>query len=431
MRAYEKMKLMDIQSITARQILDSRGNPTVEADVTLESGAFGRAAVPSGASTGSHEACELRDGDTHDFNGQSVHGAVTAVNGEIRQALVGKPADDQFQLDRIMIELDGTPSKSRLGANAILAVSLAIARAAAAERKLPLFRHLNDIAGRPKMSIPMPMMNIVNGGKHALGGADIQEGMIIPVGAKTIGDAVRMGAEIFHKLKKHLTSEGLSTQVGDEGGFAVAVTENARVLELLMLATEQAGYKPGLDVKFALDVASAELYKDNAYHLARENKSLSASEMVSWYAELVQQYPALVSIEDGLGEDDWDNWSKLTEHLNGIQLVGDDLLVTNLERLNKAIELKAGNAILIKLNQIGTLTETIAVINRARAAGFNTVISHRSGETEDVFIAHLAVGTGAGQIKTGSLSRSDRVAKYNELMRISEQEPQLLLSRPF
>lgn len=421
---------MNIQSITARQILDSRGNPTVEADVTLESGAFGRAAVPSGASTGSHEACELRDGNAHDFNGLSVHKAVAAVNGEIRAALIGKPADDQFQLDRIMIALDGTENKSRLGANAILSVSLACARAAAAERKLPLYRHLNDIASKPQMSLPLPMMNIVNGGKHALGGADIQEGMIIPVGAKTIGDAVRIGAEIFHALKKHLASEGLSTQVGDEGGFAIAVDQNTQVLELIKLATEQAGYTPGTDVVFALDVASAELYKDGAYHLTRENKVLSAAEMIDWYAQLVRQYP-LVSIEDGLGEDDWANWQLLTQKLASTQLVGDDLLVTNLERLNKAIERKSANAILIKLNQIGTLTETIEVINRAKAAGFNTVISHRSGETEDVFIAHLAVGTGAGQIKTGSLSRSDRVAKYNELLRISEQEPDLLLSHPF
>ena len=422
---------MDIQSITARQILDSRGNPTVEVDVTLASGAFGRAAVPSGASTGSHEACELRDGDVHDFNGQSVHKAVAAVNGEIRQALLGIPADDQFKLDRRMIELDGTPNKSRLGANAILAVSLATARAAATERSVPLYRHLNDIAGNPEMSLPMPMMNIVNGGKHAPGGADIQEGMIIPVGANTINDAVRMGAEIFHTLKKYLAGEGLSVQVGDEGGFAIAVTENARVLELLTSATEQAGYKPGTDVMFALDVAATELYKDGAYHLAREDKMLSAAQMTDWYRQLSEQYPPLVSIEDGLGEDDWDNWTKLTEQLQNTQLVGDDLLVTNLERLNKAIELKACNAILIKLNQIGTLTETIEVINRAKTAGFGTIISHRSGETEDTFIAHLAVGTGAGQIKTGSLSRSDRVAKYNELMRIAEANPELSLSRPF
>lgn len=398
--------------------------------MTLSSGIMGRAAVPSGASTGSHEACELRDEDASQYSGKSVTKAVAAVNTEIQDALAGKPADDQFQIDKIMMELDGTPNKSRLGANAILAVSLACARAAAAERKLPLYRHLNDIAGNPDMSIPMPMMNIVNGGKHALGGADIQEGMIIPHGAQSIIDAVRMGAEIFHALQKQLASEHLSTQVGDEGGFAIAVDENTHVLEILKQATEAAGYTPGQDVLFALDVAAAELYKDDAYVLEREGKTLSASELIDWYTTLVEQYP-LVSIEDGLGEDDWENWRAQTEKLGHIQLVGDDLLVTNPERLTHAIEEKSCNAILIKLNQIGTLTETIQVINRSHQAGFNTVISHRSGETEDVFIAHLAVGTGAGQIKTGSLSRSDRVAKYNELIRISEAAPELPLAHPF
>lgn len=404
----------------------------MEADVVLDTGAFGRAAVPSGASTGSHEACELRDGDEKLYNGLSVLKAVEAVNGEIRAALIGKPAEGQSYIDHLMIDLDGTANKSRLGANAILAVSLACARAAAAERNVPLFQHLNDIAGNPVMSLPMPMMNIVNGGKHALGGANIQEGMIIPQGARNFADAVRMGADIFHALRKHLASEGFSTQVGDEGGFAIAVDDNARVLELLKLATEQAGYVPGTDVVFALDVAASELHvdKDNVYNLSRENKMLSGAEMIDWYTQLVERYP-LVSIEDGLAEDDWNNWQKLTERLPNTQLVGDDLLVTNLERLEKAISEKAANAILIKLNQIGTLTETIEVINRAKVAGFNTVISHRSGETEDVFISHLAVGTGAGQIKTGSLSRSDRVAKYNELMRISEQAPNLSLSHPF
>jgi enolase len=423
---------MNIQSITARQILDSRGNPTVEADVTLDTGAFGRASVPSGASTGSHEACELRDEDPSQYGGKSVLKAVQAVNGEICDALIGKSADNQTEIDRIMIELDGTPNKSRLGANAILSVSLAGARAASAELNIPLYRHLNDLAGNPEMSLPMPMMNIVNGGQHALGGADIQEGMVIPIGAQSIADAVRMGAEIFHALQKHLASQHLSTQVGDEGGFAVAVEQNSQVLELLRDATEKAGYMPGSDVVFALDVASAELFKDGAYHLEREEagKTLTADEMIDWYGQLVEQYP-LVSIEDGLGEDDWDGWQRLTERLSNTQLVGDDLLVTNPERLNKAIEMRAGNAILIKLNQIGTLSETIETINRAKAAGFNTVISHRSGETEDVFISHLAVGTGAGQIKTGSLSRSDRIAKYNELMRISENEPSMPLSHPF
>ncbi len=422
---------MNISSITARQILDSRGNPTIEADVILDSGAMGRAAVPSGASTGSHEAHELRDGDSSRYGGQSVEKAVGFVGGEIQAALAGKPADDQFALDRLMIELDGTPNKSRLGANAILAVSLAAARAAADERGLPLYRHLNDIAGQPTMSLPMPMMNIVNGGKHALGGADIQEGMIIPLGAQTIADAVRMGSEIFHTLKDYLASRQVSTQVGDEGGFAIAVQRNTEVLELLKLAVERAGYIPGTDVAFALDVAAAELYVDGAYHLARENSLLSSQQMIDWYAELTAAFPALLSIEDGLGEDDWTNWQALTKKLPHAQLVGDDLLVTNVERLNKAIGLKAANAILIKVNQIGTLTETIQTINRAHEAGWHTIISHRSGETEDTFISHLAVGTGAGQIKTGSLSRTDRVAKYNELLRIAELDPSLPLSHPF
>ena len=422
---------MNISSITARQILDSRGNPTIEADVILDSGAMGRAAVPSGASTGSHVAHELRDGDSSRYGGQSVEKAVGFVGGEIQAALAGKPADDQFALDRLMIELDGTPNKSRLGANAILAVSLAAARAAADERGLPLYRHLNDIAGQPTMSLPMPMMNIVNGGKHALGGADIQEGMIIPLGAQTIADAVRMGSEIFHTLKDYLASRQVSTQVGDEGGFAIAVQRNTEVLELLKLAVERAGYIPGTDVAFALDVAAAELYVDGAYHLARENSLLSSQQMIDWYAELTAAFPALLSIEDGLGEDDWTNWQALTKKLPHAQLVGDDLLVTNVERLNKAIGLKAANAILIKVNQIGTLTETIQTINRAHEAGWHTIISHRSGETEDTFISHLAVGTGAGQIKTGSLSRTDRVAKYNELLRIAELDPSLPLSHPF
>lgn len=421
---------MEIQSITARQILDSRGNPTVEADVTLSSGIIGRAAVPSGASTGSHEACELRDEDKSLYGGKSVLKAVNAVNTEIREALVGKRADDQFAIDTLMIELDGTENKSRLGANAILAVSLAVARAAAAERGVPLYKHLNDIAGNPTMSLPMPMMNIVNGGKHALGGADFQEGMIIPHGAQTIADAVRMGAEIFHALQKKLAAAHLSTQVGDEGGFAIAVDHNAQVLEMLKDATEAAGYTLGTDVAFALDVASAELQQGDDYVLEREGQTLSASQLIDLYADMAANYP-LVSIEDGLGEDDWDNWTALTEKIGHVQLVGDDLLVTNKERLEKAIELKAGNAILIKLNQIGTLMETIQTINRAHEAGFNAVVSHRSGETEDVFISHLAVGTGAGQIKTGSLSRSDRVAKYNELIRISEAEPDMPLAHPF
>lgn len=421
---------MNIISIHARQILDSRGNPTVEADVTLESGVIGRAAVPSGASTGAHEACELRDGDLSVYGGQSVLKAIEAINGEIQNALRDTPADDQFALDRRMIALDGTPNKSRLGANAVLAVSLAAARAAATDRGLPLYRHLNDIADHPAMSLPLPMMNIVNGGKHALGGADFQEGMIICRGASTVGDAIRMGSGIFHALQKHLAEQGLSTQVGDEGGFAVAVRQNAEVLELLKLATERAGYTPGEDVVFALDVASSEFYTDGRYRLVREDKALSSSDMIELYEKLATSYP-LVSIEDGLAEDDWENWQKMTEKLPGMQLVGDDLFVTNVERLRRGIEQKAGNAVLIKVNQIGTLTETIKAIQTAQAAGFGTIISHRSGETEDIFISHLAVGTGAGQIKTGSLSRSDRVAKYNELLRIAEADPSLVLAAPF
>ncbi len=421
---------MDITSIRARQILDSRGNPTIEADVTLASGVMGRAAVPSGASTGTHEAHELRDQDPSLYNGMSVLRAVTAVNEEIASILKGTRADDQFKLDHLMRESDGTENKSRLGANALLAVSLACARAAANERGVPLFRHLNDIAGAPEMTLPMPMMNIVNGGKHALGGADIQEGMIIPVGAASMADVIRMGSEIFHALQKHLASHHLSTQVGDEGGFAIAVTDNNEVLDLLSLAAANAGYTPGSDVMFALDVAASELYDgQGGYRLEREHLTRSSSEMIEWYKRLTHDYP-LVSIEDGLSEDDWDNWQQLTATLPGIQIVGDDLLVTNVERLQKAISLKAGNAILIKVNQIGTLTETIEAINLAKQAGFGTIISHRSGETEDVFISHLAVGTGAGQIKTGSLSRSDRVAKYNELLRIAELEPDIKVHKP-
>lgn len=421
---------MKISKVHARQILDSRGNPTVEVDITLASGAFGRAAVPSGASTGSHEACELRDKDPKIYGGQSVAKAVEAVNGEISELLLGRPADDQFALDRAMIALDGTDNKGRLGANSILAVSLAAARAAAAERQLPLYKHLNDIAGRPDMTLPMPMMNIVNGGKHALGGADFQEGMIIPIGAESFADTVRMGSEVFHALQRHLANQHLPTGVGDEGGFAVAVEKNIEILHTLDLAVRTAGYSPGIDFAFALDVAANELLKDGVYHLEREGATLTVIDMIALYENLTRQYP-LVSIEDGLAEDDWDNWRILTEKLSTTQLVGDDLLVTNVERLQKAIELRAGNAILVKLNQIGTLTETIETIQTARVAGFRTIISHRSGETEDTFISHLAVGTGAGQIKTGSLSRTDRVAKYNELLRIAEADPNLPLSNPF
>jgi enolase len=422
---------MDIKQIIARQILDSRGYPTVEADVILSTGILGRAAVPSGASTGSHEAHELRDGDPKNYSGKSVLKAVANVNGEIANALLGKPADDQFRLDQIMIDLDGTPNKSRLGANAILAVSLAAARAAANLRGLPLFRHLNDVSGNPQMNLPMPMMNLINGGKHALGGADIQEATVLPIGAQTMADAVRMGAEVFHSLKTILEQQNLPTQVGDEGGFAVPVSSNEAVLEMLVEAVHKAGFKLGEQIAFGLDVASSELYKDELYHFPVDQKELEATEVINWYKKLCSAYP-IVSIEDGLAEDDWANWAKMTANYGAeIQLVGDDLLVTNIERLQKAIDQKAGNAILIKLNQIGTLTETIKAINMARDNGWKTIISHRSGETEDTFIAHLAVGTGAGQIKTGSLSRSERVAKYNELLRIAEQEPTLFITRAF
>lgn len=422
---------MDIKQIIARQILDSRGYPTVEADVILSTGILGRAAVPSGASTGSHEAHELRDGDPKSYSGKSVLKAVANVNGEIANALLGKPADDQFRLDQIMIDLDGTPNKSRLGANAILAVSLAAARAAANQRGLPLFRHLNDVSGNPQMNLPMPMMNLINGGKHALGGADIQEAMVLPIGAQSMADAVRMGAEVFHSLKTILEQQKLPTQVGDEGGFAVPVSSNEAVLEMLVEAVRKAGFKLGEQIAFGLDVASSELYKDELYHFPVDQKELEATEVINWYKKLCSAYP-IVSIEDGLAEDDWANWARMTANYGAdIQLVGDDLLVTNIERLRKAIDQKAGNAILIKLNQIGTLTETIKAINMARDNGWKTIISHRSGETEDTFIAHLAVGTGAGQVKTGSLSRSERVAKYNELLRIAEQEPDLVIAKPF
>lgn len=421
---------MHIRSVHARQILDSRGNPTIESEITLESGVMGRAAVPSGASTGSHEAHELRDGDPRYYGGKSVLRAVESVQGEIQAALLGRAADDQFALDDLLINLDDTPDKSRLGANALLSVSLAAARAAAFERKIPLYRHLNDIANNPPMSLPLAMMNIVNGGKHAPGGADFQEGMVICAGAKTIADAVRMGSEIFHALQTHLSDQDLSTQVGDEGGFAISVSHNAEVLELLRLATLQAGYVPGKDVVFALDVAATELLSDDEYRLAREARTLSADEMIALYQDLVAAYP-LVSIEDGLSEDAWDDWSRMTAYLTHTQLVGDDLLVTNEKRLQKAIDSSACNAILIKPNQIGTLTETIRAVQAAKSAGFGTIISHRSGETEDTFIAHLAVGTGAGQIKTGSLSRTDRVGKYNELLRIADTDDDLALAQPF
>ena len=427
------MDFITITHIRARQILDSRGNPTVEADVILSDGCFGRAAVASGASTGSHEAVELRD-DELPFGGKGVLKAVENVNTEIADALRGMSPFDQEAIDQKMITLDETPNKGRLGANAILAVSLATAKAAAASRGVALFTYINTLAGNPQMSFPMPMVNVMNGGQHALGATDIQEYMIIPVGASTIQDAVTMSAEVFHVLAKVLKQEGYPTTVGDEGGYAPRVRYgNSEPITLLSRAIEQAGYLLERDFAFALDVAASEFYQSQTeqYNLSTENRVLDTDQMIKMYKELRAQYP-IVSIEDGLNEEAWRGWQKLTLELGGTtQLVGDDLLVTNVERLEQAIEQKAGNAILIKPNQIGTLTETIAAVKMAKEAGWNTVMSHRSGETEDTTIAHLAVGLGTGQIKTGSMSRSERIAKYNELMRISELRPDIELARPF
>ncbi len=424
---------MTIQTIKGRQILDSRGNPTVEADVILEDGTLGRAAVPSGASTGTHEAVELRDDDKSKFGGKGVLKAVANINTEIAQALIGKDASDQKAIDQAMIDLDGTPNKGRLGANAILAVSLAAAKAAALSAKKPFYEYLGGLAGTSSYTLPMPMMNVINGGQHAAGSTDIQEFMIIPTGAATFSDAIRMGSEVFQQLKKVLHDKDYATTVGDEGGYAPHVKNgNAEALELISEAVKNAGYELGKDFVLALDVASSELYKDGKYHLETEGKTLTSDEMVAWYAELIEKFP-IVSIEDGLAENDWDGWKKLTETLGSkIQLVGDDLLVTNTEFLKRGIEEKAGNAILIKLNQIGTLTETMNAIALASQNNWNAIVSHRSGETEDTSIAHLVVGLATGQIKTGSLSRTDRVAKYNELMRIEEQlGAGAVLAKPF
>ncbi len=412
---------MKIQSIHAREILDSRGNPTLEADVILDNGTIGRAAVPSGASTGSHEAHELRDKDPKRYNGKGVLQAVANVNGPIAQALQGADVSDQKNIDDLLIKLDGTDNKEKLGANAILAVSLAAAKAAAAAQGIPLFQHINALANHPVMSLPLPLCNIINGGKHAAGSTDIQEFMIMPVGATSFKQALQMSAEIFHALGKLLAQKGYSTTVGDEGGYAPAVHDgNAEALALISEAVANAGYKTGEDIVFALDVAATELYQDGSYVLATEKTKKSADEMISFYEQLTTTYP-VYSIEDGLAEDDWANWSKLTARLGASkQIVGDDLLVTNVRFLQRGIEEKAANAILVKVNQIGTLSETIAAVTMAQAAGWKAVISHRSGETEDTSIAHIAVGLGCGQIKTGSLSRTDRVAKYNELLRIEE-----------
>ena len=408
-----------IESIHARQILDSRGNPTVEVDVTLDSGALGRAAVPSGASTGEFEATELRDGgDT--WLGKGVTKAVAHVNGEIAAALVGARAVEQGAIDRTLCELDGTPNKSRLGANAILGVSLAVARAAAAEANEPLWRFLG---GTGANVLPVPMMNVLNGGAHADNSVDFQEFMVVPAGPPSFSEALRVGTEVFHSLKATLKQRGLSTAVGDEGGFAPDLESNEAALDLLLEGIEAAGYEPGKDVFIALDPATSELYResDGAYVLEHEDRALTAEEMVAYWAGVVERYP-VISIEDGMAEDDWDGWKLLTERLGDrCQLVGDDLFVTNTERLRRGIELGVANSILIKVNQIGTLTETLEAIAVAREAGYTAVISHRSGETEDTTIADLAVATGAGQIKTGAPSRSDRTSKYNQLLRIEEE----------
>jgi len=406
-----------IIDIIGREILDSRGNPTVEVDVILESGDMGRAAVPSGASTGAHEAVELRDGDRDRYLGKGVKKAVEAVNGEIFAALSGLDVEEQLHLDAIMRDLDGTQNKSRLGANAILGVSLAAAKAAANASALPLYRY---VGGAGAHILPVPMMNIINGGEHADNPIDVQEFMIMPVSADTLSDAVRIGAEIFHTLKKALSDEGLNTNVGDEGGFAPNLASSEAALSFIMKATEKAGYKPGEDVFIALDAASTEFHNDGIYHLKGEGKKLGSDEMIAYYADLCGRFP-IISIEDGLDEDDWDGWKALTTELGSkVQLVGDDLFVTNPKRLRDGIAMGAANSILVKVNQIGSLSETMEAVEMAHKANYTAVMSHRSGETEDATIADLAVATNCGQIKTGSLARSDRLAKYNQLIRIEE-----------
>ncbi len=410
--------MSEIENIKAREIIDSRGNPTVEADVTLKSGAFGRAAVPSGASTGALEALEMRDEDKQRYLGKGVKKAVEIVNTQIKSKLVGVDSLDQANVDQIMLDLDGTHNKAKLGANSILAVSLAVAKASAAEKRLPLYRYLNTDAN---MVLPVPMMNIINGGAHAHKGADIQEFMIVPHGVASFSEAIQCGCEIFHSLKSILKSKGLNTAVGDEGGFAPSLEANEQAIEIILQAIESVGYKPGDQVSIGLDCASSEFYKDGKYHLESEGKVYSSEEFVGFLTDLVDKYP-IITVEDGLAEDDWDGWKKLTSAVGDkVQLVGDDLFVTNTEIFAKGIEMGVANSILIKLNQIGSLTETMAAIKMAHGANYTAVISHRSGETEDVTIADLAVATGAGQIKTGSLSRSDRVAKYNQLLRIEEE----------
>ncbi len=415
---FAKGSLMSIiLDIHAREILDSRGNPTVEVDVILEDGTMGRAAVPSGASTGAHEAVEKRDGDAARYMGKGVLEAVASVNGEIADALAGFDATEQVAIDEAMIELDGTPNKGRLGANAILGVSLAVAKAAADFAMQPLFRYVGGTSAR---TLPVPMMNIINGGEHADNPIDIQEFMIMPVSAGNIRDAVRMGAEVFHTLKKELSSAGLSTGIGDEGGFAPDIASTRDALDFILRSVEKAGYKPGEDIYLALDCAATEYFKDGKYELAGEGKSLSSEENAAYLAALVNDYP-IISIEDGMSEDDWDGWKTLTDQIGDkVQLVGDDLFVTNPTRLSDGIKRGVANSMLVKVNQIGSLTETLQAVEMAHRAGYTNVMSHRSGETEDATIADLAVATNCGQIKTGSLARSDRLAKYNQLIRIEE-----------
>ena len=411
------MSSSTIKQIIGREIIDSRGNPTVEADVILESGVMGRAAVPSGASTGAREAIELRDGDKSRFGGKGVSKAVSHVNNEIANALTGQDAADQNNIDDIMIKLDGTHNKSKLGANALLAVSMAVAKAAAADAGKPLYEYLATEAG---FAMPVPMMNIINGGEHANNSIDLQEFMIMPVGASSINEAIRMGAEVFHALMKVLDGKGMNTAVGDEGGFAPNLPSNESAIEVILEAIDKAGYKAGKDIYIAIDAASSEFYKDGKYVLASEGKTLTPSQFIDVLEDWVNKYP-IISIEDGMAEDDWEGWKELTERLGKkVQLVGDDLFVTNTSIFKEGIEKGIGNSILIKVNQIGTLSETLAAVDMAKKAGYTAVMSHRSGETEDTTIADLAVATSCGQIKTGSMSRSDRVAKYNQLIRIVE-----------
>lgn len=408
-----------VTKVIAREILDSRGNPTVEVDILLDHNSFGRASVPSGASTGSHEAIELRDNDQSRYGGKGVTKAVSNINGEIASKIIGSDFD-QKKIDQTLIDIDGTKNKNRLGANAILGVSMAFARASAFKHKIALYEYFNKLSDNAKITMPLPLMNILNGGKHAENSSDIQEFMIVPRGWKTFKEHLRVGAEIFHTLKKILSTKKLNTTVGDEGGFAPSLDSNESALELILEAIDQSGYRAGDQVAIALDVAATELYKNNKYVLARDKKELNDDEMIAWYESLINKYP-IISIEDGLAEDDWHGYRKFTDKLgHKIQIVGDDLFATNIERLGAGIEKNIANSILIKLNQIGTVSETISVIDLARKAKYSSIISHRSGETEDTTIADLAVGVGSGQIKTGSLSRTDRIAKYNQLLRIEE-----------